>query len=229
MPFIDDPNADARSLMMNAPCVCSGEKNGIRCKHYWALMQKFSSANSDVIRDGKKRRNCTMVESFMLEFDDKDAPTYCQKYVPLPAPGLVNIVRRAARHLTGTAPFHGERAGEEKVKSSSGYVGFDKNLEVFRPMTVEEIEKLRQEKPDRPIAFDRFRFDGLRNPYDGIEKDAVGIIPTPAAQAIREEAARLVEQEKLSPQDALLKAMQPKMSASTLSALDDEPTNPEKQ
>lgn len=228
MPFIDDPNADARSLMMKAPCVCSGEKNGIRCKHYWALMQKFSAANSDTIRDGKKRRNCMLVNSFMLEFDDKDAPTYCQSYDPKPAPGLVNIVRRAARHLTGTAPLTGELAGTEPTKNVAGYVGFDDRFEVFRPMTLEEIEKNREANPDRPVAFDRFRFDGLRNPStlsdpDAIAKDSVGIIPTPAAQAIREEAMRLVNEEKMSPEAALLKAMEPKMSTSVLDALDAEP------
>lgn len=242
MPFIDDPNAEARSLMMRAPCVCSGEKNGVRCKHYWALMQKFLAANADTIRDGKKRRNCTMVESFMLEFDDKDSPTYCQRYEPMPAPGLVNIVRRAARHVTGTAPKAGELASPTTPnalgrllgvdpKSASGFVGYDDRFEAFRPMTLEEIEKNREENPDRPVAFDQFRFSGLRGGAqlmspDSIAKDGVGIIPTQAAQAIREEAARLV-QGGMEPEAALLKAMEPKMSSSVLSALDGEP-EPEK-
>lgn len=227
MPFIDDPNADARSLMMKAPCVCSGEKNGVRCKFYWGLMQRMSAANSDTLRDGKKRRNCTLVSSFMLEFDDKDAPTYCQKYEPLTAPGLVNIARRAVRHLTGTTPLSGERAGEEKKYSAKGYVGFDARLEKFRPMTLEEIEKNREANPDRPVAFDRFRFDGLRNMNDVMSPDniaqaGVGIIPTPAAQAIRDEQARLIG-EGMEPEAALLKAMEPKMSTSVLDALDGEP------
>lgn len=228
MPHIDDPNADARSLMMKAPCVCSGEKNGIRCKHYWALMQKFSAANADTLRDGKKRRNCTLVNSFMLEFDDKDAPTYCVAYEPLPAPGLVNILRRAVR----TAPLAGGLCGAESKKNTSGYVPYDDRFEVFRPMTLEEIEKNRAENPDRPVVFDQFRFNGLRNPAtlsdpDAIAKDSVGIIPTAAAQAIREEADRLVKQ-GMTPEAALLKAMEPKMSTSVLDALDSE-TPQEKQ
>ncbi len=229
MPFIDDPNAEARSLMMRAACVCSGEKNGIRCKNYWALMQKFYTSNADVVRDGKKRRNCTMVDGFMLEFDEKETPTYCQRYEPLPAPGLVNIARRAVRHLTGTAPKAiGNPETDARANASSGYVGFDKAFEVFRPMTLAEIEKLRKENPDQPVDPGILRFAGLQNPFDvdAIAGAQIGIIPTPAAQAIREEAARLVADEGMDPLAAHIKAMEPKVSPSLLAALDgDEPPN----
>lgn len=229
MPFIDDPNADARSLMMRAPCVCSGEKNGIRCKHYWSVMQKFATANADVVREGKKRRNCTMVPSFMLEFDETDAPTFCDRYEPSPAGGLVNIVRRAVRHMTGTAPK--PVGNPELSKNASGYVGYDAAFEVFRPMTADEIEKLRAANPDRPVDPGILRFAGLRNPFDvdGIAQSQIGIIPTPAAQAMRDEAARLVAEQGMDPVAALTKAMEPPMSSSVLEALDGDPPPTEQQ
>ena len=109
MSIIDDPNADARSLMNRAPCVCDGERDGIPCRHYWSVIQKFKAANADALRSGEKNRACMLTAGLVLEFTEEEKPTYCNHYTPRPAPGLVAIVKRKVRALAHAPlpPFAG--------------------------------------------------------------------------------------------------------------------------
>lgn len=132
MSLIHDPGADARSLMMNAPCICNGEKTGYVCRHYWAVMQKFSANNADSVRDGEKQRACTLMSGWPLEFVSEEFPTRCNRYERRPLPGLFALVARAV----GLA----ER----------GWQKFDPAFEEFNPMTPEEIAELRKRIPDPP-------------------------------------------------------------------------------
>lgn len=131
MTFIDDPAADRRSLMLNAPSICNGEKTGHPCRHYWAVNQKFRSANSDTVRDGEKQRACTLVPGWPLEWTSEEAPTKCNRYSPRPKPGLLALVQRA-------------------IGLASGYEPVYKDFEEYRPLSWDEIQKLRAENPDRP-------------------------------------------------------------------------------
>jgi hypothetical protein len=145
---VQDENADRRSLMYQAPCVCSGEANGVQCKHYWYAFQQFPSANADAVRDGDKRRNCTVAPSFMLEFTDKEKPTRCNRYEPRLASGLVAIVKRTAARIAGLAPRAGASNGGWVV--TWGFVGLDHRFEDFRPLTAADVKKLRETFPDLP-------------------------------------------------------------------------------
>jgi hypothetical protein len=136
MTFIEDPGADARSLMLTAPCICSGEKTGHPCRHYWGVNQKFKAANADTVRDGEKQRACTLMPGWPLEFTSEESPTKCNRYEPRPKPGLLALVKRA-------------------VGLASGYEAVYRDFEDYRPMTWDEIQKLREDKPD-PVP-DPFR------------------------------------------------------------------------
>jgi hypothetical protein len=131
MTFIEDPGADRRSLMLNAPGICSGEKTGHPCVHYWAVNQKFRAANADTLRDGEKQRACTVMPGWPLEFTSEEVPTKCNRYTPRPKPGLLALVKRA-------------------VGLASGYESVYADFEDYRPLSAEEIQKLREENPDRP-------------------------------------------------------------------------------
>lgn len=133
MALIEDPNADARSLMNRAPCVCDGEKTGIPCKNFWSITQKFAAANADTLRSGEKQRACTLMNGWPLEFVSEEKPTFCNRYEPRKAPGLVAIVRRAI--------------------GLGGYEKYDRAFDTYNPMTPEEIAKLREEFPDRPVVW----------------------------------------------------------------------------
>jgi hypothetical protein len=138
MTLIHDPGAEARSLMMNAPCICNGEKTGFVCKHYWSVMQKFAANNADTLRDGEKQRACTLMNGWPLEFVSEEFPTRCNRYERKPLPGLIALVARAV----GLA--------------DRGWQKFDPGFEEFHPMTLEEIEDLRKLKPDpAPDPFQR--------------------------------------------------------------------------
>lgn len=161
--FFDDPSADARSLMHRAPCPCNGEVNGVQCKHYWALSQKFRAANSDTVRLGEKQRGCHLVPGFFLEFKSHEKPTSCQSYEPRKVPGLIALVKRAVALAVGLAP-RAERLPrtfmtvdgmklEEQKTVDWGYVSYDGDFEDFHPMTLAEIEKLREKMPDTPAHF----------------------------------------------------------------------------
>ncbi len=145
--IIEDPNADARSLMNRAPCVCDGEASGVVCEHFWAVMQKFRAANSDALRSGERQRACTMTPGLVLEFTAEEKPTVCNRYSPRKAEGLVAIVKRAATALV-------------MQPKGPGYVRFNAEFERFNPMTLEEVAKLREEFPDRPVAWGHQRFGG---------------------------------------------------------------------
>lgn len=142
MSLIHDPGADARSLMLNAPCVCNGEKTGYVCKHYWSVMQKFSANNADTMRDGEKQRACTLMNGWPLEFVSEEFPTRCNRYERRPLPGLFALVARAI----GLA--------------DRGWQQFDPGFEEFNPLTLEEIAELRRLKPDP--APDPFQIGGKR-------------------------------------------------------------------
>lgn len=139
--FIEDPAADARSLMHRAACICDGERTGIPCKHYWSVIQKFRAANADSLRSGEKQRACTLCPSFLLEWTTEEQPTFCGRYEPRKTPGLIALVKRAAR----SAAFLPPKAGQ-------GYEARNLDFETFRPLTKEEIEQLRKEMPDEQFA-----------------------------------------------------------------------------
>lgn len=117
--------------MLNAPSICNGEKTGHPCRHYWAVNQKFRAANSDTVRDGEKQRACTLVPGWPLEWTSEEAPTKCNRYEPRPKPGLLALVQRALRLASGYEPVY-------------------KEFEEYRPLSWDEIKKLREENPDRP-------------------------------------------------------------------------------
>lgn len=142
MTLIHDPGAEARSLMMNAPCICNGEKTGYVCKHYWSVMQKFLANNADTMRDGEKQRACTLMSGWPLEFVSEEFPTRCNRYERRPLPGLLALVARAV----GLAEH--------------GWQKYDPAFEAFNPLTLEEIEELRRLKPDP--APDPFQKGGKR-------------------------------------------------------------------
>lgn len=140
MPILDDPNADARSLMNRRPCVCDGKANGIVCQNFWALDQRFRAANAEAVRRGDVRRNCTLVDGFMLEFTEQEKPTFCNKYEPRKTEGLVAIVKRAARKAVFLPP-----------KAGAGYEPYDAEFDSYKSVTVEDIAQLREDMPDRVI------------------------------------------------------------------------------
>jgi len=185
MTIIEDPNADARSLMYRAPCICNGEKTGVQCKHFWGFFKKFAAANADTVRDGEKQRSCTLVPGWPLEFVDEEKPTRCNRFEPRKEPGLVAITKRAAVRLVGG-------------KEGPGYVRFDDSFERFNPMTEEDIKKLREEFPDRPVVG---RFTMGKNPMsmtpdDIINGPQIGIVkPGESAPSseLSEETSRAVD------------------------------------
>ncbi len=146
--ILSDPNADARSLMKRAPCLCDGEKTGVPCKNFWTVWQKFDAANADGLRTGERSHSCTLTESFLLEWTSEEQPTGCNRYSPRPAEGLFALVQRAVGLVLGLKPNANSR-----LSSTPGYVRFDADFTAFKPMTLEEIEALREEFPDRPITW----------------------------------------------------------------------------
>lgn len=165
MTLINDPNSDARSLMNRKPCICNGEKTGIQCAHFWSVIQKFPAQNAEAVRDGDKRRACTMAPSFLFEFTDVEKPTRCNRYEPRKEPGLVAIGKRALAEAFG-------------LKQGPGYVVFDEDFERFNPVTLEEIEKLREEFPDKPVhdPFMRGKNPLGMSVKDIIEGEQIGIL-----------------------------------------------------
>lgn len=129
--------------MLNAPCVCNGEKTGYVCKHYWSVMQKFSANNADTMRDGEKQRACTLMNGWPLEFYSEEFPTRCNRYERRPLPGLFALVARAIG-----------------LADDNGWQKFDPAFETFNPMTLEEIAELRRLNPDP--APDPFQIGGKR-------------------------------------------------------------------
>ena len=153
--IIEDPSADARSLMYRSPCVCDGEASGIQCKHFWGIWQKFRAANADAVRRGEKQHACTLTNGLVLEYTTEEKPTYCVRYEPRKAQGLVNIVKRAAIACVGFTPQDGSGCvgGTKKHKATAGYTGFDVEFAAYRGMTIEEINKLREDFPDLPTKW----------------------------------------------------------------------------
>lgn len=175
MAFIDDPNEDARSLMMRAPCPCTGEVNGVACKNYWAVTQKFRAANASAVKLGSKERACHKVTGFMLEFKSEEKPTHCNDYEPRKLPGLVALVQRAAAMALGVAPRAG-RLPNDDACVSWGYFPYDAEYEEFRPMTIEEIAKLRTEMPDRPVIFQHGKDPASMSVSDIMNGEPVGML-----------------------------------------------------
>lgn len=176
MALIEDPNSDARSLMNRAPCVCNGEANGIQCRHYWAIVQKFRAANAEAVRSGEKQRACTKVDGFMLEYTSDEKPTFCNSYEPRGEPGLVGILKRGVAQVLGVGPLTGRMPNAQKPVTW-GYVTSDADFETFKPMTPEEIRKLREEMPDRLVVWGHGMHAGVggmgKNPSDMTVDDIV--------------------------------------------------------
>jgi hypothetical protein len=159
MPFIDDPGADARSLMLNAPSICNGEKTGHPCVHYWAVNQKFKAGNADTVRDGEKQRACTLVAGWPLEWTSEEAPTKCNRYARRPRPGLLALVQRA-------------------VGLAQGYEKPFTDFEAYNPMTWDEINKLREDRPDpAPDPFRAGPDPSTMTAHDIINGPQIGIAP----------------------------------------------------
>ena len=185
MGVITDPNQDRRSVMMRKPCVCSGAANGVQCAHYWALDQKFAASNSDVLRRGDVRRACKMADGFLLEFTERESPTYCQQYVPRAEPGLVALVKRAAALALGLAPRAGKIGGKDPEDQARerdsittwGYVTYDPLFEGFRPLSDAEVKKLREQMPDQPFSDPVFGKDPSTWTVDDLVRgEQVGIV-----------------------------------------------------
>ncbi len=145
--------------MNRAPCVCSGEATGIRCAHYWRVSQRIRAANAEFLREGIKQRACTVTPGWPLEFTEDEKPSYCNRYEPAKEPGLVNIMRRAV--------------------GLGGYAKYDAQVEEFRPMTPEEVAKLREEFPDDPReqAFANGKNPGEMTADDIMNGPQIGILP----------------------------------------------------
>lgn len=164
MTIIADPDAEARSLMNRAPCICDGEKTGIQCKHFWSVIQKFDAANADTMRRGESNRACTLMAGWPLEFVSEEKPVYCRRYEPRKEEGLFALIQRAVLGAAFLGPSAGQRRGLERVprvrglpskKGTGGYVRYDEYFNEFNPMTQPEIEQLRRENPDQPGRFGR--------------------------------------------------------------------------
>ncbi len=160
-----DPNAEARSLMNRRPSVCDGAANGIPCAHFWGLVQRFRAANTDAIKRGDTRRNCTMVDGFMLEWVEEEKPTYCTAYTPRKSPGLLALVQRAVR----AAVFL-------PIKGGAGYAEYDAWFDAYDPMTPEDIADLRALMPDRPIAFQHGKDPSTMSFEDIARGEQIGIV-----------------------------------------------------
>ena len=175
MTIIDNPSADARSLMYRTPCVCDGEASGIPCQHFWGIWQKFRAANSDSVRRGEKQHACTLTAGLVLEYTTEEKPTYCARYEPRKAHGLVNIVKRAAAAMIGRAPGYGA-AGAKKHRSTAGYEVFDETFNTYNGMTVEEIKALREQYPDQPSKWGAGKHPMSMTVDDIINGEQIGIL-----------------------------------------------------
>lgn len=161
MTLIHDKDAEERSIMNRHPCICTGAATGVQCAHYWAVGQKFDAQQPDALNFGDKRRSCNVSPSFMLEFTTTEEPHYCNHYVPRKEPGLVNIIKRAAQALTFRA-------------IGPGYKPFDPRFEKYRPMSADDIEKLRKLFPDKPKE-NGATFDGKNPAMLSAEEIAKGV------------------------------------------------------
>lgn len=136
--FIEDPGAERRSLMLKKPFICNGALTGIQCEHYWLRFAPIVANNPDNLKDGERGRACLLSEAFLPEFDSADTPTFCNRYEPRKATGLVNIARRALSSM-------GFKAG--------GYVAYDKPHEEYSPLSPEEIRELQAADPSTPDEY----------------------------------------------------------------------------
>lgn len=136
--FIEDPGAERRSLMLKKPFICNGALTGHQCEHYWLRFAPIVANNPDNLKDGERGRACLLSDAFLPEFDSKDTPTFCNRYEPRKAPGLVNIARRA---------FGAMGIGK------GGYVGFDKAHEVYSSLSPEEIREMQAADPSTPDEY----------------------------------------------------------------------------
>lgn len=119
--------------MLQKKPVCTGAATGYQCKHYWLRFAPVVANNPDMVRDGERGRACLLSEAFLPEFDSQDTPTYCNRYEPRPAPGLVNIVRRAL--------------------GAGGFVPYARDKEEYNPLTPEQIRELQEASPSTPEEY----------------------------------------------------------------------------
>lgn len=164
--IINDENAEARSLMNRNPCVCDGEANGVVCRNFWGIIQKFDAANADALRSGEKNRACTKLSGWPLEFVSEEKPTFCLMYEPRKTPGLVAITRRALRALLPWKPIGPGYMTHASLRGFNDY----------RPMTNEEIAELRKSFPDKPSMFQRGKRPDRLSMTDIIEGEQINIL-----------------------------------------------------
>ena len=131
--FIEDPGAERRSLMLKKPFICNGALTGHQCEHYWLRFAPIVANNPDNLKDGERGRACLLSDAFLPEFDSTDTPTFCNRYEPRKAPGLVNILRRAF--------------------TKKGYIGFDKEHEIYSSLSPEEIREMQAADPSTPDEY----------------------------------------------------------------------------
>jgi hypothetical protein len=170
--LLADPNSDDRSLMNRAPCICDGEKTGVPCQSFWAVTQKFDAANADALRSGVKNRQCTLMHGWLLEFVSEEKPTFCNRYSPRPAPGLLALVQRAIGNALGMTP----NQNAHFRTSTPGFMRFDDEFNRFHPMTLAEIDRLREEFPDRPVTWGVGKDPSKMSVGDIMNSDPIGIL-----------------------------------------------------
>lgn len=143
MAFIDDPEAEKRSLMAAQKPICTGAATGRRCKHYVAVVVRVESANPDNLRLGERMHACLLPGpgDFWEWGGERGIPVKCSGYKPYPKPLLpwredvgvydaelteykpldpVQIQRLQAGRKPGLAPakaaFDGNAAGVAKMR-----------------------------------------------------------------------------------------------------------------
>lgn len=131
MGMIIDPEAEGRSIMMQRPALCNGQKTGRSCVHYWAHAEKVESNNPDNLRLGELFRGCCFHTSIVHEMSESQLATVCNRYEarklpvwqrPLASLGLVDDLGK-----------------------------YDPVFEDYQPLSPEEIRKLQAESPSAHV------------------------------------------------------------------------------
>lgn len=121
-----DPEAERRSAMMRRKSLCNGQLTGRQCIYYWTHVEKVESNNPDNLKLGEIYRGCTYAPSIVHEMSEAQLATYCNQYKPR---------RRTLRVLLGLDADRG---------------AYDPQLEMYDPLTPEQIRALQAESPAAP-------------------------------------------------------------------------------
>lgn len=127
--YFKDADADARSAMMKFPCMCTGQKTGWQCQHYWYQQIPMDAYNSDELKVGERTRTCMLVNPTQLA-DMIDLPSVCTQYKSTGS--LLNRILGQAR------PYAPDQ-------------------EAYEPYTMEEVAYLRAEWTRRKNAKEDMR------------------------------------------------------------------------